>query len=311
MTTLSAEDFEALKEIKDIGKEISQTKERIEILDEKYKSKYELIEIRVKTHEFLDENIEKSLAKSRSKINVNAGGKIFQMSKDTILNTCYKNILQNEIRSNQNLEEVFVDCSPKCFRFISELIRLGNESYDNIIFSSVSEYYRTLFKNEPYLEYYVRMFFEDDSVKIFSEFNLPYSYFKTPLKENIADYQLFDSNNKQVDKHYSINEFSDLFEVNEKRIFNIPSKHYLVIEFSTDIRIQMIKLKPIIKKKALKEEGKVFSSKNGKDWTKIGKIPSRFTKKNIHHEIKFMTRTVRFIKFEVVEEISICSVQFL
>jgi len=233
------------------------------------------------------------------------------MSKDTILNTCYKNILQNEIRSNENLEEVFVDCSPKCFKYICELIRLGNESYDNIIFASVSEYYRILFKNEPYLEYYVRMFFEDDSVKIFSEFSIPCSYYKKPLKENICDYQLFDSNNKQIDKQYSINEFSDLFEVNEKRIFNIPRKHYLIIEFRTDIRIQIIKLKPIMKKKALNGEGNVFCSKNGMDWTKIGKIPSRFTNKNIYHEIKVMTRTMRFIKFEVDEEISICSVQFL
>ena len=76
MATLSTEDIEALKDIKDMGKEICNTKDRIMKLEELYIGKLEKLEERINIHEDLDRKVDRLL--NPKLIIINVGGKLFK-----------------------------------------------------------------------------------------------------------------------------------------------------------------------------------------------------------------------------------------
>ena len=305
MATLSTEDIEALKDIKDMGKEICNTKDRIMKLEELYIGKLEKLEERIIIHEDIDRKVDRLV--NPKLITINAGGKLFRLSKDLIINTPYNNILQNQLEGNRESDQLFVDCSKKCFNVILQLLRLGNEPPESMITSSMNCYFAEMIKKEVYLEYYLKSFFLNSSCKLFENFKIKSSYVPNNLVENISYFHLSKPNEDPEFIHKTNQHYSDIFNDSNNKAFFLDKNSDLVIEFTTEIRICSINLKPYNGKKTNHFDSvRLLKSQDGKDWKYITKL----VEESKEYSFKFSHVNLKFIKIETVKQISIGRLKF-
>lgn len=88
----------------------------------------------------INERLEKKLENLHKdhimRVKINAGGKIFDISQEIIMNTTYANIFEQEILKNSknkinNHTEIFFDCNPKNFMYIYKLFTIFQNSCKN------------------------------------------------------------------------------------------------------------------------------------------------------------------------------------
>jgi hypothetical protein len=76
--------------------------------------------------ERLNKKLENLIKFQHQRLKINAGGKLFEISSEIILNTTFPNIFEKEILkfSKNNFDynsEIFFDCNPKIFKFIYKI----------------------------------------------------------------------------------------------------------------------------------------------------------------------------------------------
>lgn len=310
MATLSSEDIEALKDIKDMGKEIDDTKQRILKLEDLYTSKYEKLEERILIHSALDCKIERTLKENSQVITINAGGKLFTISKNILLNTRYKNILQRQIETAEELpHELFVECSKKCFDLILQIVRFGNELPEEIITSSIILYMKQLMIKEVYLEYYMKSFFLHDCSRVFNDWCINRSSFVTPLEDNIANFNLSRQNPDPELIHKNIKHFSELFKIKNHKAIYLDSNSDLVIELIHEVRIKKINLRVLTKSDQYKGV-KLLNSFDGEEWIYISKLGDSLNPEKHFYSFNFSHRNMKIIKIKTEKQISIIGIEF-
>lgn len=86
--------------------------------------------------ERLNRKLENLIKFQQHRVKINAGGKIFEISSEIILNTTFPNIFEREIlkSSKSNFDfnsEIFFDCNPKTFKFIYKIFGVFQTSQRN------------------------------------------------------------------------------------------------------------------------------------------------------------------------------------
>ena len=87
---------------------------------------------RENVNERLDKKLDLVQKFQNTKVKINSGGKMFDVSKMTLENCSYNNVLKNYGNMTKDHDlAIFLDLNPKIFKLFLELIRQTNKDYFN------------------------------------------------------------------------------------------------------------------------------------------------------------------------------------
>lgn len=165
-----------------------------------------VVKAKVPDEERIAKKIEDLLKEQKEKIVINAGGKVFYLTKSTINNTKYYNVFQDLIKLEENQKEIFYDCSSKEIKHIFNLMRALN--FDNNNSFSKENKYKLVVSNgsdiEVVQELIKKVFFIDyeailETVKIIKKSSLDDIPQTTPVINTVPITNNYDYGNPGYD----------------------------------------------------------------------------------------------------------------
>lgn len=235
--------------------------------------------IKEKRYKSIDEKISEVLDKNKEIMKLNIGGKIFSTTKENLLKD-QNSIFSIMIKEDPSVNELFFDRNPRLFHTILNYIRLGKIDYSK-------------FTKEDLLElYHEALFYEIEDIREFLENKT--KEIKV-IKMNFSGEYIFKGKIIGDNRHDSI--------LDENMMTGICAKSPGWIEFELNSlwEFDEIKLGGYKGNSNSWYSGngagaQVLVSENGKDYKKIGIVPSKFGVEPV--SIKFdQTQSGKFIKF--------------
>lgn len=263
---------------------MSQLKSNLTSLKEKLKNIQTQLEEQVSDKKIkelkqksLDEKLQEILS-VKEIINLNIGGKYYSVCKSNLLKdpNCLFAVLLNEMPNSTNT--LFFDRSPRLFHHLLDYLRYGKINYKKFCKEDLIELYEEA------------LFYEIEDIREYlSERTKEISVIKMNTS---GEYQY---NGKTIGDNdiYSINDES------MQRGICCKSPGWIEFELNSNWEFDMIKIGGYQGNKSAWYPGngcgaQVHVSENGKDYTKVGNIPSKFAKEIC--EVKFSQVTAKFVK---------------
>jgi hypothetical protein len=143
----------------DLFESLKELKTKLNNMEDNYENKTKELLKRNRINEDIDKKLELLVGLQKDKIQVEAGGKIYETTKPTIEKCYFDNILKDKLYKQDFNKPIFIDIGSKDFKLILKIMRyFSNDSEVN----NFKLYYETLEEREK-LETVLNYFFKSDN----------------------------------------------------------------------------------------------------------------------------------------------------
>jgi len=235
-------------------------------------------------------------------------------------NSIYKSALINNLLESQKTktegEDLFVDCNPKLFKFILQIIRLGCEPEEQINLSSLRTFFKNKTKLNPYLIDYIRNYFLEETIFIFETLSINAGYFPNTFSENVESYTFDTPSTSSNIKVYMAKDFKELESYKGKVAFFFDKNGEMIITFKTSVRANSILIAGFsgdLKNWHSCGKGTLIeSSIDSKTWKNLGEVKDDWVGvKDRVNAISFSMRRIKYLRiFAKISRFAFTSINF-